>query len=95
MRDHIGTKLPLSFTDLGEQQVKNIAQPIKAYRIRNEISPSTTPVVGSSLPLPDKPSIAVLPFANMSGDPEQHYFADGMVEEAIGIPPRLQKCLKK
>ena len=83
VRDHIGTKLPLSFADLGEQQVKNIAQPIKAYRIRGETSPTATPVVGSSLPLPDKPSIAVLPFANMSGDPEQEYFADGMVEEII------------
>jgi adenylate cyclase len=73
-RDQIGTKLPIGFIDVGEQQVKNIAQPIKAYRIRGESSPSTTPVVGSLLPLPDKPSIAVLPFANMSGDPEQEYF---------------------
>jgi len=83
VRDHIGTKLPFSFTDLGEQQVKNIAQPIKAYRIRGETSPTVAPAVGSSLPLPDKPSIAVMPFQNMSGDPEQEYFADGMVEEII------------
>jgi hypothetical protein len=83
VRDQIGTKLPLSFTDLGEQQVKNIAQPIKAYRIRGDASPTDISVVGSSLPLPDKPSIAVLPFANMSGDPEQEYFGDGMVEEII------------
>jgi adenylate cyclase len=89
-RDHIGTKLPFSFTDLGEQQVKNIAQPIKAYRIRGETSPTATPVVGSSLPLPDKPSIAVLPFANMSGDPEQEYFADGMVEEIITALSRIR-----
>jgi adenylate cyclase len=73
----------LSFTDLGEQQVKNIAQPIKAYRIRGETSSTDTPVLGTSLPLPDKPSIAVLPFADMSGDPEQEYFADWMVEEII------------
>ena len=59
VRDHIGTKLPLAFADLGEQQVKNIAQPIKAYRIRGENAPTATPIVGSSLPLPDKPSIAV------------------------------------
>jgi adenylate cyclase len=53
VRDQIGTKLPLAFTDLGEQQVKNIAQPIKVYRIRGETSPTATPIVGSSLPLPD------------------------------------------
>jgi len=78
VRDQIGTKLPLAFTDLGEQQVKNITQPIRAYRVRGE---SSTPAVMASPPLPDKPSIAVLPFQNLSGDPEQEYFADGMVEE--------------
>src|SRR5438270_8256726 len=83
VQDQIGTKLPVGFVDLGPQQVKNITQPIKAYRIRDETSPPAAPVVGSALPLPDKPSIAVLPFANMSGDPEQEYFADGMVEEII------------
>jgi TolB-like protein len=88
--DHIGTKLPVRYIDLGEQQVKNIAQPIKAYRIRNETSPAATPAIGSSLPLPDKPSIAVLPFANMSGDPEQEYFADGMVEEIITALSRIR-----
>ena len=90
VRDQIGTKLPLSFTDLAEQQVKNIVQPIKAYRIRGEISPTAIPVVGSSLPLPDKPSIAVLPFQNMSGDPEQEYFADGMVEDIITALSRIK-----
>jgi len=90
VRDHIGTKLPLSFADLGEQQVKNIAQPIKAYRIRGETSPPIAQISGSSLPLPDKPSIAVLPFANMSGDPEQEYFADGMVEEIITALSRIR-----
>jgi adenylate cyclase len=89
-RDHIGTKLPIGFVDLGEQQVKNIAQPIRAYRIKGEISPIGIPVVGSSLALPDKPSIAVLPFANMSGDPEQEYFADGMVEEIITALSRIR-----
>jgi TolB-like protein len=90
VRDHIGTKLPLSFADLGEQQVKNIAQPIKAYRISGETSPTATPAARSSLPLPDKPSIAVLPFQNMSGDPEQEYFADGMVEEIITALSRIR-----
>jgi TolB-like protein/class 3 adenylate cyclase len=90
VQEHIGTKLPVGFIDLGPQQVKNIAQPIRAYRIRDETSPSATPVVGSSLPLPDKPSIAVLPFVNMSGDPEQEYFADGMVEEIITALSRIR-----
>jgi hypothetical protein len=82
--------LPVEFTELGPQQVKNIAQPIQAYRIRSEISPTAIPVIGSSLPLPDKPSIAVLPFQNMSGDPEQEYFADGMVEEIITALSRIR-----
>jgi class 3 adenylate cyclase len=83
VQDHIGTKLPVEFIDLGPQQVKNIAQPIKAYRISSQTSPTATPIISSLPPRPDKPSIAVLPFANMSGDPEQEYFADGMVEEII------------
>jgi adenylate cyclase len=83
VRDQIGTKLPLSFTDLGEQQVKNIVQPIRAYQIRGETSPTATPILGSSLPLPDKPSVAVLPFTNMSADPEQEFFADGIAEDVI------------
>jgi adenylate cyclase len=83
VRDHIGTNLSVGFVDLGPQQVKNITQPIRAYRVRADTSPTAHSVVGSSLPLPDKPSIAVLPFANMSGDPEQEYFADGMVEEIL------------
>jgi adenylate cyclase len=70
--------------------VKNIAQLIKAYRTRGETSPTAAQVVGSSLPLPDKPSIAVLPFANMSGDPDQEYFADGMVEEIITALSRIR-----
>jgi hypothetical protein len=73
-----------------EQQVKNIAQPIKTYRITDGTSPTAIPVVGSSLPLPDKPSVAVLPFVNMSGDPEQEYFADGMVEEIITALSRIR-----
>jgi len=84
VRDHIGTKLPVGFIDIGPQQVKNINQPIKAYCISGETLPITAAsVVGSSLPLPDKPSIVVLPFQNMSGDSEQEYFADGIVEEII------------
>jgi hypothetical protein len=66
VREHVGTKLPIGFIDLGEQQVKNIAQPIRAYQIGGA---AKEPAAPASLPLPDKPSIAVLPFANMSGDP--------------------------
>ena len=80
VRDQVGNKLPVGFDDLGDQQVKNIDQAIRVYRVQAE-KPTAQPAV--ALPLPDKPSIAVLPFQNMSGDPEQEYFADGMVEEII------------
>jgi adenylate cyclase len=90
VRDQIGTKLAVSFVDLGEQQVKNIAQPIRAYRVRGDALTSDSPVLPISLVLPDKPSIAVLPFQNMSGDPEQEYFADGMVEEIITTLSRIR-----
>ena len=89
VQDHVGTKLPIGFVDLGPQHVKNIAHPIKAYRIDSDTSPTATPLEGASLPLPDKPSIAVLPFQNMSGDPEQEYFAAGMVEDIITALSRI------
>jgi TolB-like protein len=79
-------KLDLAFEDLGEQQLKNIARPVRAYRIAT----GATAAVAPDLPLPDKPSIAVLPFANMSGDPEQEYFADGMVDEIITTLSRIR-----
>jgi hypothetical protein len=80
VHDHVRDRLPFVFEDLGEQQVKNIARPVRVYRVR-DIGAAVKSPVQTALSLPDKPSIAVLPFANMSGDPEQEYFADGMVEE--------------
>jgi adenylate cyclase len=75
-------KLDLAFEDLGDQALKNIARPIRVFRVGAErVSPSSEPP--SALPLPDKPSVAVLPFANMSADPEQEFFADGIAEDVI------------
>jgi adenylate cyclase len=92
VRDQVRDKLDLAFEDLGEQQVKNIARPVRVYRVREATSKSSPAPTQSALPLPDKPSIAVLPFQNMTGDVEQDYFVDGMVEEittAISRLPRL------
>jgi TolB-like protein len=83
VHDHVRDRLPFVFEDLGEQQVKNIARPVRVYRVRDVGAAKTPSAPALPLPLPDKPSIAVLPFANMSGDSEQEYFADGMVEEII------------
>ena len=91
VHDHVRDQLPFVFEDLGEQQVKNIARPVRVYRVRDaDAKGPVTP----ALPLPDKPSIAVLPFANMSGDPEQEYFADGMVEEIITALSRIQRTAR-
>jgi adenylate cyclase len=95
VRDQVRDKLAFSFEDMGEQQVKNIARPIRVHRIllgeRPDFSEPTTAVPPKPpLALPDKPSIAVLPFQNMSGDPEQEYFADGMVEEITTALSRIR-----
>ena len=110
VRDEIRDKLDVAFDDLGEQQVKNIARPVHAFRISpdtltrlapavpalgtlsriaGEGGPSAKRLVGEGLKLPEKPSLVVLPFQNMSGDPEQEYFADGMVEEITTAIARL------
>jgi len=79
--DQIEGKIPLSYDDLGEQSFKNIKSPVRVYRISAELEESLK--VGEEIKLPDEPSIAVLPFENMSGDPEQEYFSDGLTEEII------------
>jgi adenylate cyclase len=91
VRDQVRDKLDLSFEDTGEQQVKNIARPVRVFHIRlGEPVTERPSFEATPLPLPEKPSIAVLPFQNMSGDPEQEYFADGMVEEIITTLSRIR-----
>jgi len=90
VQEDVAGKLDLTFEDLGQQTLKNIARPVQVYRVRDAASKSPSALAPSALPLPDKPSIAVLPFQNMSGDPEQDYFADGMVEEIITALSRIR-----
>src|SRR6516225_6263007 len=90
VHDQVRDRLPFAFEDLGEQQVKNIARPVRVYRVRDAGIGTKVPLAQPALPLPDKPSIAVLPFANLSGDPEQEYFVDGMVEDIITALSRIR-----
>jgi adenylate cyclase len=84
-------KLDVSFEDRGDQQLKNISKPVRAYAVRAGAHSALTERLSAAPPLPDEPSIAVLPFENMSGDPDQEYFADGMVEEIITALSRFKR----
>jgi TolB-like protein/class 3 adenylate cyclase len=105
--EQVRDRLDITFDDLGEQQIKNIARPVRVYQVELR-APAATPTAPSPageggsgrasagepiarpLPLPDKPSLAVLPFQNMTGDVEQDYFVDGMVEEIITALSRIR-----
>ena len=91
VRDHVGDRLGLAFEELGALNLKNISRPVEALLILLDVA-ATTPKsversllggVGDALPLPDRPSIAVLPFKNMDGDPEQEFFSDGISADII------------
>src|ERR1700756_808357 len=88
--EQVRDRLDLAFDDLGEQQVKNIARPVRTYGVALGASSRAALPAGVPLPLPDnKPSLAVLPFQNLTGDAEQEYFVDGMVEEITTAIARL------
>jgi TolB-like protein/class 3 adenylate cyclase/Tfp pilus assembly protein PilF len=92
VRDAVPGKLPASFSDLGLKTLKNMDEPLRAYALSpraGSLSPGT-PRTGEALPLPSKPSIAVLPFDDLSGERDQEYFADGMVEEIITALSRFR-----
>jgi adenylate cyclase len=96
IRDQAGDRLGVAFEDLGEQNVKNISRPIRVFRVRlgeERAGAPSAPRAASRAPLgtvTDKPSIAVLPFVNMSGDPEQEFFADGLTEDIITALSRFR-----
>jgi len=80
-------KIDAEFADMGEQQLKNLARPVRVYRVRFDRAAMSAP----ALALPSKPSISVLPFQNLSGDPDQEYFVDGMVEEITAALSRIRQ----
>ena len=93
VHDQVQGRLEVRFENTGDQSLKNIARPVRVYRVQFDeaAAVTATPVPATlTLMLPDKPSIAVLPFQNMSGDPEQDYFVDGMVEEIITALSRIR-----
>jgi adenylate cyclase len=87
-------RLDLRFDDLGEQALKNMQRQVRAWKWRSQSPPVAEPLpAAASLPLPDKPAIAILPFTNMSGDPEQEYFSDGITEDIITELSRFKNLL--
>jgi adenylate cyclase len=86
VHEQVRDKLDLGFIDRGEVALKNIVRPVQVF----VVAEAQAPAPAAALPLPDKPSIAVLPFQNMSGDPEQEYFADGIVEDIITALSRFE-----
>jgi adenylate cyclase len=97
VRDQVGDRLKVGYVDLGEQQVKNITRPIRAYKVLTDLQPSDAGHAASehshTQASAKKPSIAVLPFDNMSGDPEQEFFADGLTEDIITELSRFRELL--
>jgi adenylate cyclase len=92
--EHIGGRVNIAVDDRGEQRLKNIVKPVHVYAVRGDQSEGVTHArTSESLSLADKPSIAVLPFQNMSGDPEQGYFADGVTEDIITELSRFRDLL--
>jgi adenylate cyclase len=87
VQEDVRATLDLLFDDIGEQHLKNIQRPVRVYRIGSGGKPATSPAL---LSLPERPSIAVLPFQNLSGDAQQEYFADGMVEDIINGISRIK-----
>jgi len=98
VRDQVGQRLDdVAFEDLGDQSVKNIARPIRVFRVRLDPDPKAAPEgaknAAAARPISKKPSIAVLPLVNMSGDPEQEFFADGLTEDIITELSRFHDLL--
>ena len=93
VHEQVAGKLELAFEDMGEQEVKNIARPVHAYRVLSNSGGAATPATSHMSASHEKPSIAVLPFDNMSGDPEQEYFADGITEDIITELSRFKEIM--
>ncbi|MCG6859391.1 MAG: adenylate/guanylate cyclase domain-containing protein [Salaquimonas sp.] len=95
VHEYVAGRLDVSYDDLGPQLLKNIVEPIRAFRVRADGKPTYTPHATTSndqpLAIPSKPSVAVLPFENMSGDPEQEHFSDGISEDIITALSQIQE----